>query len=114
MTFKMPSATDGDENNVVYSFKKVENLQEKRKQLFQSRESRTIKVFNIPLYMENYNLKAVFSRYRELEEDGITTRLKGSNLQQKSMVYRSILVHVIYNHWLLKPALRLSLFHATP
>ncbi|CAB5388722.1 unnamed protein product [Rhizophagus irregularis] len=76
MTFKMPSATDGDENNVVYSFKKVDNLQEKRKQLFQSRESRTIKVFNIPLYMENYNLKAVFSRYGELEEDGITTRLK--------------------------------------
>ncbi|CAB4438352.1 unnamed protein product [Rhizophagus irregularis] len=27
--------------------------------------------------MENYNLKAVFSRYGELEEDGITTRLKG-------------------------------------
>ncbi|PKY61867.1 hypothetical protein RhiirA4_487446 [Rhizophagus irregularis] len=54
----------------------LENLQEKRKQLFQTRESRTIKVFNIPLYMENYNLKAVFSRYGELEDDGITTRLK--------------------------------------
>ncbi|CAB4425921.1 unnamed protein product [Rhizophagus irregularis] len=76
MTFKMPNATEG-EDGVIYSFKKVDNLQEKRKQLFQTRESRTIKVFNIPLYMENYNLKAVFSRYGELEEDGITTRLKG-------------------------------------
>ncbi|CAB4445626.1 unnamed protein product [Rhizophagus irregularis] len=62
MTFKMPNATEG-ENSVIYSFKKVENLQEKRKQLFQTCESRTI--------------KAVFSRYGELEEDGITTRLKG-------------------------------------
>ena len=34
MTFKMPNATDGEENNVVYSFKKVENLQEKMKTTF--------------------------------------------------------------------------------
>ncbi|UZO12198.1 uncharacterized protein OCT59_003746 [Rhizophagus irregularis] len=99
MTFKMPSATDGDENNVVYSFKKVDNLQEKRKQLFQSRESRTIKVFNIPLYMENYNLKAVFSRYGELEEDGITTRLKGI-YRQAFITYKDELsVQPFYAQW---------------
>ncbi|UZO04253.1 uncharacterized protein OCT59_024644 [Rhizophagus irregularis] len=95
----MPSATDGDENNVVYSFKKVENLQEKRKQLFQSRESRTIKVFNIPLYMENYNLKAVFSRYGELEEDGITTRLKGI-YRQAFITYKDELsIQPFYAQW---------------
>ncbi|CAB4375486.1 unnamed protein product [Rhizophagus irregularis] len=99
MTFKMPSATDGEEYNVVYSFKKVENLQEKRKQLFQSRESRTIKVFNIPLYMENYNLKAVFSRYGELEEDGITTRLKGI-YRQAFITYKDELsLQPFYAQW---------------
>ncbi|CAB4376440.1 unnamed protein product [Rhizophagus irregularis] len=99
MTFKMPSATDGEENNVVYSFKKVENLQEKRKQLFQTRESHTIKVFNIPLYMENYNLKAVFSRYGELEEDGITTRLKGI-YRQAFITYKDELsLQPFYAQW---------------
>ncbi|CAB5185138.1 unnamed protein product [Rhizophagus irregularis] len=93
MTFKMPSATDGEENNVVYSFKKVENLQEKRKQLFQTRESRTIKVFNIPLYMENYNFKA------ELEEDGITTRLKGI-YRQAFITYKDELsLQPFYAQW---------------
>ncbi|RGB23364.1 hypothetical protein C1646_774614 [Rhizophagus diaphanus] len=71
---------------VKYKFNKVENLMEKRKQLLQMRENRTIKVFNIPLQMENANLKAVFSRYIKLEEDGIMTRLKG--------VYRQ--AHITY------------------
>jgi len=98
MTFKMPNADEG-ETVPVYSFKKVENLQEKRKQLFQTRESRTIKVFNIPLYMENYNLKAVFSRYGELEEDGITTRLKGI-YRQAFITYKDELsVQTFYAQW---------------
>lgn len=36
-----------------------------------------IKVFTILLQMENASIKAVFSQYGELEESGITTRLKG-------------------------------------
>ncbi|CAB4381957.1 unnamed protein product [Rhizophagus irregularis] len=99
MTFKMPSATDGKENSIVYSFKKVENIQKIRKQHFQTRENRTIKVFNIPLYMENYNLKAVFSRYGELEEDGITTRLKGI-YRQAFITYKDELsLQPFYAQW---------------
>ncbi|PKB98931.1 hypothetical protein RhiirA5_383563 [Rhizophagus irregularis] len=90
---------DGEDEPTKYRFTKVENMMEKRRQLLQTRENRTIKVFNIPLHMENSSLKAVFSRYGELEEDAITMRLKGIYRQAFITYKDEQSLNIFYEKW---------------
>lgn len=65
----------------------------------QERENRTIRVFNISLNIENPNIKAVFSRYGKLEEDGISTRLKGLYRQALVTYKDEQSVERFYHQW---------------
>uniref|UniRef100_U9UEQ7 Uncharacterized protein n=1 Tax=Rhizophagus irregularis (strain DAOM 181602 / DAOM 197198 / MUCL 43194) TaxID=747089 RepID=U9UEQ7_RHIID len=58
LNFNMPK--EGEEA-VNYRFTPIEDYYEKRKQIRQEHENRTIKVFNIPITMENATLRAVFN-----------------------------------------------------
>lgn len=70
LEFNLPAKNEGDQPT-RYIFSKTHNLVKERKALLKERENHLVKVFNIPLYIENNSIKAVFSRYGELEEDGI-------------------------------------------
>lgn len=98
LDFSLPAAQENG-SKPTYKFEKVENVMLKRKQLVQERENRTIKVFNIPLQMENASLKAVFGRYGELEDDGITTRLKGIYRQALITYKEEASVNIFYAQW---------------
>ncbi|CAB4412533.1 unnamed protein product [Rhizophagus irregularis] len=76
-----------------------DNIHVKKQQLMRERESRTGRVFNIPLNMENPNIKAVFSRYGELEEDGISTRLKGLYRQALITYKDEQSIERFYHQW---------------
>ncbi|CAB4391377.1 unnamed protein product [Rhizophagus irregularis] len=46
-----------------------------------NRNCRTIKVINIPIEIPNYQIRAVFSKYGEIEENGFYTRIKNLYIQ---------------------------------
>lgn len=98
LEFNLPATTEGMPST-RYIFTKMRNLLKERKATFKARENRTIKVFNISLYMENSSIKAVFSRYGELEEDSITTCLKGIYRQALVTYKEEQSIEVFYSQW---------------
>lgn len=47
----------------------------------EERNRRTIKVINIPIEIQNYQIRAIFGRYGEIEENGFFTRIRNLYVQ---------------------------------
>ncbi|GES96333.1 hypothetical protein GLOIN_2v1811259 [Rhizophagus clarus] len=74
-------------------------LNQKSNEQIQEERSRTVQIINIPLYITPKDIRAVFSRYGEIEEKGFYTRVKGI-YQQAYITYKEEDALTIFSkHW---------------
>ncbi|EXX63518.1 uncharacterized protein OCT59_002425 [Rhizophagus irregularis] len=83
----------------IFKFTPVENKIEKICEENSKTKDRTIQVVNIPIYMQNKELRAIFSRYGELEENGIHTKLKGIYTHAYITYKKEKSIEVFYKKW---------------
>ncbi|PKK59070.1 hypothetical protein RhiirC2_795356 [Rhizophagus irregularis] len=94
LEFKLPEPTIE-----IFKFTPVENKIEKIREENSKTKDRTIQVVNIPIYMQNKELRAIFSRYGELEENGIHTKLKGIYTHAYITYKEEKSIEVFYKKW---------------
>ncbi|GET04710.1 hypothetical protein GLOIN_2v1811259 [Rhizophagus clarus] len=74
-------------------------LNQKSNEQIQEECSRTVQIINIPLYITPKDIRAIFSRYGEIEEKGFYTRVKGI-YQQAYITYKEEDALTIFSkHW---------------